>query len=157
MYIKSLEIEYQGELLISDIDDCLIYTTKSLKSYGFEKRDFWFDEGIYEENKQKVFENAKLTPWGKEFSELKTDINYLLLTAAPNRKEIILNRFNIESCKLTESMSDTEKIYYINNIKEKCFYIDDKQRVLNEIINEKVTTIHFPPRSRFINKVKRRV
>jgi len=66
MKIESLNIELDGRRIITDIDDCIIKTTESIQKSGLNKREFWFNSNIYNQNKLSVFNNAVFTNWGKE-------------------------------------------------------------------------------------------
>ncbi|MEA1784730.1 hypothetical protein U1E44_01380 [Arenibacter sp. GZD96] len=145
MYIESLNILYQGEFLISDIDDCIIYSSMSIRRHNIKKTYFYFNESIYDEFKRAVFLSAHLTPWGKEFLKLKQSLefnDYLLLTASGNRMEILCEKLSIPTLdKIKENQTNQMKIDFLNCIDTPCIYVDDKVEVLNQISNNLVKTV----------------
>src|SRR5574343_557491 len=89
MRISLLNIEYNNELIITDVDDCLIKTTESILAHGLTKKDFWFNKDIYESNYISVFKESELTDWGIEFSDLikKNQLtNYEIIKSTLNKK-----------------------------------------------------------------------
>lgn len=147
MLIKSLDVEFDGEYIITDIDDCLIYTSKSIRKHCINKRLFYFNSKIYEKNKHSVFSDAEFTEWGIEFLDLvgKGLIkNYKLITKAGNRIEILCDKFNIDKSNILESMSKADKIGFLNSIESKAIYIDDKVSVIEGIDNKLIATVNFP-------------
>lgn len=152
MIIKSLNIEFNGEFVITDIDDCIFQTSKSIKKQGINKRLFYFNNEIYEKNKVIVFENAEMTDWGIEFLELIKKgviINYKLITASKNRIEILSKKLNIDKSYIIESMSNDDKVIYLNKIDVNSLYVDDKLRVINKIKNRLINTVNYPKRKCF--------
>ena len=146
MYIKSLKLNVKDVKIISDVDDCLFYTSESIKNHGLKKVDFWFNDDIYNEYKLSVFQNAKLTNWGSEFLELVNghNLNYLLLTAGRNRMSILKSKLGVDENNVIEGIGDEDKIYLLNNIKEKCIYVDDKYGLIPQITNTYIKAIHYP-------------
>ncbi len=104
MYLKSLEIELAGRKIITDIDDCLFLTTKSINEHKIWIHKFWFDKHTYRKNKSSVFEKADLTEWGKEFVELVKNgfENYELITAGRNRLDILVKKLGIDGEKVRD-------------------------------------------------------
>ena len=148
--IKSLDIEYSRQQVITDIDDCLMLTSNSIKEHGIKMKSFYFNNEIYEANKESVIMNAKLTDWGKEFCELINDKkipNYLLLTSAKNRIDIIARNFNVEYNCIKENLLNKEKITLLNVIIKPSIYIDDKYKVIKRISNNNVKTIWYPKKA----------
>ena len=147
VYIKSLGIEYMGGVLVSDVDDCLIHTSRSISRLGLDKRTFFYDDLIYERYKRQVFENVELTSWGKEFIRLVEGgllVDYKLLTAAKNRIDILLRIFPISRDRIIENIPDSRKVKILNNVDRECIYVDDKQSVTRRIDNAYITTINYP-------------
>ena len=102
--LKSIWVDYEGQKIITDIDDCLIHTSESIINHRIRNSDFWFKPEIYERNKKKVFMGAELTRWGKEFVELVKDgtiKEWELITAAKARREILTTPFSLSTCKAT--------------------------------------------------------
>lgn len=146
MHIKSLEIVINDTKIITDIDDCLFLSSKSIRENGLSKRVFWFDEDTYESNKHQVFENAELTEWGKEFIDMVANgfSDYTLITAGRNRTDILINKLGVKEENIIQAMSDEEKADYLNCIEKDCIYVDDKMQVIRELNNANVTPINYP-------------
>lgn len=160
MQIQSLNIEYNNQLLITDIDDCLIKSTESIKRLGLDIKRFYLNHEINFKYKEKVFNQAELTEWGKEFKNMIENgklTNYILLTSASNRKNIIVSIFGIEPDRLIEGMSGLDKVDYLNSIVEPFIYIDDKPLVGIYSDNTKGTFITYPKRkTKKLNYYKKR-
>ena len=141
MYIKSLDITIKGHKIITDVDDCLISSSKAIDRLGLSIKRFWRNEALYKSKKKKVFESAKLTKWGEEFKTLINNgfDNYILLTAANDRSEILKEKFGIDPDKLMEGCEDLDKIKFLDSIKESSIYIDDKNTVINQTKNHLIT------------------
>ncbi len=151
MIIKSLNIQYTGEIIITDIDDCLMFTSRAIQKNGFTLKDFWFDEILYTKWKKIVFESVELTEWGIELIDLisKNIIDHaavIFITAAPNRFDILKNIYPVTIDNLHEGMSDNEKTNFINNFQKSALYVDDKMAVLDQVDNPLVKKIKFPIR-----------
>lgn len=170
IFIKSLGIEYNGEVVVTDIDDCLIYTTKSIIKHGIQPKKFYFNDRVNELNKESVVENAELTDWGREFISLVTSgviTNFFLVTSAKKRLDILVYKFKLYNFLkkgskrvVQESMSNAEKVAFCNNIKDKTIYVDDKIAVSVNVDNELVTCITYPKmdsRSQRVVKRQKRV
>ncbi len=100
MMIESLGIEYNGELLITDVDDCLIETSASVVEHGYTLQEFWFNAPDYTscETKTAVFQCAQLTQWGAELVRLIRDNNIkkiVLLSSAKGREKMLISRFGL--------------------------------------------------------------
>ena len=142
MWLDSLGIEYDGELVVTDVDDCLIATSESIERLGFRKSVFYFSEDVYQANKDNVFNGAVLTDWGKEFVRLVSNGTFkdsILLTAAGDRLSILSNRFGTNL--IMEDMEDFRKVMYLNDIDVKTIYVDDKKRMSKMISNNNVKVI----------------
>lgn len=91
MHIKSLDLIINNTKMITDIDDCLFLTSKSIRENGLSKRIFWFDDNVYNNNKKQVFSNAELT------NAKITPVNY------PKKIQAYTRRVNynkrVKSCK----------------------------------------------------------
>ena len=135
MYLKSLNCDIGKRTIITDIDDCLIFTTKSIKRYKLRIREFWCNPLVYKRNKVKVFNNAQKTQWGIEFKKLIDSgfDNYILLTAAKSRKEIIAKVFNVDPNKIIEACEDDDKINFLKEFKSDFVYVDDKTYVIKAL------------------------
>ncbi|WP_299529065.1 hypothetical protein [Ulvibacterium sp.] len=151
-YLHSIDIEYHGQTLITDIDDCLIHTTQSIKDCDLDKRSFWFDDGIYSLYKDEVMSNAEFTAWGYEFLNHSTKATFnevILLTAAGDRLAAIKKKFFfndskvLDSVKVIEGCADTKKIEFLNDFTDPCIYVDDKPQVVYGIKNPLVKSILF--------------
>src|SRR5574343_53890 len=119
MRISLLNIEYNNELIITDVDDCLIKTTESILAHGLTKKDFWFNKDIYESNYISVFKESELTDWGIEFSDLiKSNqlTNYEIITSASNRNNYLCSKLFIDIKHIKEGYSSLEKKTYIKSI-----------------------------------------
>lgn len=155
MKINSLNIEYNNQRLITDIDDCLIKSSKSIKSLGLDRRNFYLNPDIYSKYKEKVFYNAELTEWGKEFKNMIKSgklTNYLLLTSAGERMYIIINIFDIEPKRLFEGITGSMKVNFLNSLQHNFIYIDDKPLVGITAENTFGTFITYPRRE--VKKLK---
>ncbi len=150
MKIESLRIDYKNEFIISDIDDCIFDTTKSIIELGVSRKRFYFDKNFYEQNKHEVFKNAKLTEWGQELIELidkQIVTKYLLITSASNRLQILCDKLNINKDNVIESMKDSEKLEYLNGVSTQTIYVDDKTKVINNLDNNLIQGINYPKKS----------
>lgn len=147
MRINSLGIDYSGETIITDIDDCLVFTTKSIKSNNINKKKFWFNNDIYKKNKSKIFLSAELTEWGREFIHLTSNgiiKDFILITSAFDRKELIIEKFKIKNTLLIlEGYSSDEKIEFLNTFPRPLIYVDDKLRVINKLKKE-IQSVNYP-------------
>lgn len=156
MFIESLEINYNNEYLITDIDDCLIKSKKEIIKQGFVPKEFYFDEHIYNTNKEIVFNSAELTEWGYEFIELiknKSIENYLLLTSASNRTNILTKIFGISKEHIYEGYSKQDKILLLESINNESIYVDNSSFVKKNIFNDYVNCIVYPKINK-PNKIK---
>ena len=131
MKIKSLRINYQGQPIISDIDDCLIKTSKLLRNKRINKRYMFYGYNM------RIFEQVEITAWGKELKEIIKDYPVTLWTAGKNRMHILKELFNTDN--IIEGMSDDDKISRLQNINEDVLYVDNKR--LKGIHNNKVKYI----------------
>jgi len=157
-FIKSLQIHLPNYLIITDIDDCLIYSSRSIREHGLNKRNFYFDEDLCNEFKYSVFSEAELTEWGVEFFGLIKSghiVNYKLITAAKNRIEILCEKFNINASNILENYSDSEKVIWLNSLKENSLYVDDKLKVISQVKNKNIECVNFPKKSSYMNNIKR--
>lgn len=152
MDIQSLRVRYEGQLLITDIDDCLIKTTKAIEAKGLKKKNFWLNKEIYERYKKEVLYTSELTSWGLEFFEgIKQGLikNFKLLTSGRERKDLIISRFNLPSECLMEGYSLENKIKYLNDLTIPAIYVDDKTNINVLVLNEKVKVIHYQGKEPF--------
>lgn len=152
MKIESLNIEYSGEKIITDIDDCIFFTTKSIKAHKLTRRGFWLDPEIYDKNKNSVFEKAELTAWGKELLFLIKNLSLTLskvefITAAYDRTEILKEKFLLLNLNIQEGLVDSEKTKYLNTINDPVIYVDDKTTVINNLRNSNIKSVLFPART----------
>lgn len=141
MLIKSLNIEYYGQKIITDIDNCVIMTSEAIAKHGLNEHKFWYDPETYEKNKFWVFKDARLTDWGKELLELIVSgvvTNYEFLTAARNRLVIISEKLGVDKSRIKQAYSDENKIKYLNQICVECIYVDDISKVINGLTNSNV-------------------
>lgn len=150
MIIKSLNLKLDNVNVITDIDDCLMLSSKSIRSNNFSTKSFFFDSDIYDEHKKKVFSEAELTDWGKEFISLIESgevKDYLLITSGRDRIDILCEKFGVDSNRIMENMSNNDKLIYLNQVKEESLYVDDKTLVINEVRNDFVKCINYPVRT----------
>lgn len=150
MKINSLNIEYNNELVITDIDDCLMLTTNSIKKHKIRIKSFYKNIAINNKYKESVYMNAELTEWGKEFIKLVSNSvikNYKLITSAGNRMDIICKKFGVDAYYVHELVSNKDKVIYLNDLNVKAIYIDDKVIVLNKITNSNIKLINYPEKS----------
>ena len=127
-----------SQMVITDVDDCLILTTESLKAHGVSKKTFYFDMTVYEQHKHRIFYSATITPWGREFMMMvkaRKIRNYMVITAARNRADILHSIFGIDKRFEKEDMSNKDKVLYLNSIREPFIYVDDKNDIINKIDN----------------------
>jgi len=147
MRINSLNREYCNEIIISDIDDCILKSTNSIRSHSLTNKEFYFNDHTYNEYKERVFMSAELSEWGKELISLIKDGTFkkvILLTAAKERSYILSQRLPMDKIELHENMPDMEKVQFMSKIQDKCIYVDDKMNVLYSILNKNITKIHYP-------------
>lgn len=148
MLIKTLNIEITDELIVSDIDDCLIKSSGYINAIGYTKRQFYGNKAIYNTYKDNVILNANLTDWGYEFINiiqrgLIPIDRLMLITAAKNRKESIMNRFNLNEQQIVQGMSDEFKIQHLMSINKKLIYVDNKR--FSSPKSELIKMIVYPP------------
>jgi hypothetical protein len=147
MIINSLNIEYNNELIITDVDDCLMFTSKSIRKHNLRRKSFYMNKVINDKYKHSVYNNAELTEWGREFVDMVSNsiINrYKLITQASNRNDILCNKFNVIASNVIESMSTIDKAEYLNSLNEKIIYVDDKTRVIKQVCNDKIVFVNYP-------------
>ncbi len=147
MYIQSLDIEYNDEFIISDIDDCLIKTSESIRKHKINKRAFYFNNDVYNKNKQAIFLNIELTKWGEEFIELiknKIITKFILITAAKNRLDLLTKIFPFHRRYIYENMLNEKKIEFLNSFKYRSIYVDDKMKVIKRVTNPLINSINYP-------------
>lgn len=146
MKIKSLDIDILKNTIISDIDDCIFFTSKSLEELNIKKTEFWYLDHIFDKYKDEVFNNAQLTEWGKEFKEMVINgfEDYILITSSPNRTEILKKKLFIDEKKIIQGISDIDKVYFLNEFTKNAIYIDDKLFVIKQIENKKIQSINYP-------------
>ena len=134
MKIKSLKIIYKGEPIISDIDDCLIKTSKLLKAKRISKRYMFYGMNF------DVFKQVELTEWGKDLKELiNMEYPVTLWTSGKNRFYILKDLFGSEN--IIEGMSEQDKINGLKYIDEPIIYVDDKR--LKGIHNNNIKHIQY--------------
>lgn len=145
MYIKTLDLQFEGNKIVTDIDDCLIDTTAEIKRLGLKPKTFWFTDHVYEKYKHQIFLNAPLTPWGEEFFQLirTNEIEFELLTAARNRLKLLVERFNLPEESILENYLSIEKAEYLNAIQTSCLYVDDDFVTLQLITNSNITKVNY--------------
>ncbi len=153
MFLKPLDIDLNGRLVITDIDDCLIRTTDSILENHLSKRQFWMDQATYQSNKELVFKMAEFTAWGHEFvyalrqGKIKSAV---LLTSAKDRLDIIQRELFFDDpsvlsrVEILEGQTSQMKIDYLNQVKDRSIYVDDKTEVLKLITNKRVEVFQFP-------------
>lgn len=147
IYIESLKIEYNGELIITDVDDCLMKSRSSIIKHGFRPKNFYFNEKVYNENKEKIFKDAELTEWGREFISLTKNRlinNFILLTSAENRNLILEQKFNISNSIIKEGFSKLKKVEFLNSIDDECLYIDNSSFVKSNLKKDNIKCIIYP-------------
>ena len=149
MIIKSLNVFITSELIISDVDDCLIQSSKAIKAAGFSPNQFYGDRDLYNVNKDIVFNNADLTDWGSELkhmidnNQINPD-NVVLLTSASNRFKSIQNIFKLHRRNVREGILNQDKIKYLSGLTEPAVYVDNKRIWLGVLDNKLVRCINFP-------------
>lgn len=148
MHIKSLDLVITELRIISDIDDCLFLTSKAIREKGLNKKSFWFNKDVYEANKDYVFNAAELTDWGREFVDLVKNgfKDYILITAAGNRLNILASKLGVASENIIEDLSNDEKVDYLNGTEKESIYVDDKLIVIRGIINHNIIPVNYPKR-----------
>lgn len=154
MYIESLKLIINDVKIITDVDDCLFLSSKSIREHGLDKRIFWFNDDVYDKNKNDVFEKAELTAWGRDFVSLVSSgfTNYKLVTAGRDRIDILTSKLGVDGENVMQSMSDMDKIDYLNYIEEDCIYVDDKLKVIKRLTNANVHPVNYPERMQVYTK-----
>lgn len=152
MEIESLNIRYSGQKIITDVDDCIMLTSKAIIDAGYTKEDFWFGN-VPNDIKKQIFIQSKLTEWGKELLKLPIGI-VELLTEASNRCDILHNKTGINTIK--EGYSTIQKINYLNSISVATIYVDDKLSVIAGINNPLIESINYPPKNNYWKRTMRR-
>lgn len=152
MKIKSLNINYSGQYIITDVDDCIMLTSKSIIGAGYTKESFWFGN-VPNDIRNQIFVNAKLTEWGKELLKLPMAV-VELLTEANNRCGILYDKTGIKTIK--EGYSTIQKINYLNSISVLTIYVDDKLSVIAGINNPLIESINYPPKNNYWKRARRR-
>jgi hypothetical protein len=155
MMIESLGIEYNGEVLITDVDDCLIETSTSVVDHGYTLQEFWFNAPHYNscEIKTAIFQCAQLTQWGSELIRLIGDkkvSKIVFLSSAKGREGMLISRFGVGDmveCGGVEFLTGYDsnmKIEYLNSISSSSIYVDDRINVIGNISNYFVNAIQYP-------------
>jgi hypothetical protein len=147
MYIQSLNITYDNQIIISDVDDCILRTSASIRAHGLRLRQYYYNQDIKDEYMASVTAKSILTGWGNELINMVSDgairdCDYTLLTAMAGRGNLLTDRLGIDN--IIEGMEDWDKITYLNGVNKPCIYVDDKLTVINGVDNPNVTCINYP-------------
>ena len=156
-YIESLGIHYEGQMIITDIDDCVLLTSNSIRELGLDKESFWFNASLYNQYKDLVTMNAIITPWGIELLNLiKNGIveKFAFITHAKDRSWILCSMFKINPVHILEAISPSQRIEWINAYKDPVIYVDNNDLAINSIINPNAITVMYPLLNKKYNKPK---
>ena len=124
-------------MIISDIDDFILLTSKALKRMNINKKKYFFNDIVFSNNKARVTDGSILTEWGKHVVDIiKSGEDYLLLTSANDRHDELCLRFGVDDLNIIQCCSDVDKIKLLNNIGNPFVYADDKLSVLSMIDNK---------------------
>ncbi len=152
--IRTLGINHAHQVIISDIDDCLIKTSDAIKRAHIKKKSFWMNEDIYNQMSQHVFIDCELTNWGHEINDISRDkdVHIILISAAPiGRFEMIKHLFPLIT-NVLEGVKPSEKVEYLNQLTKESIYVDDKINVIKEVRNKLITLVNYP---KIIGRTKR--
>jgi hypothetical protein len=145
MKIQSLNITYDNQIIISDVDDCILRTSASIRAHGLRLRQYYYNQDIKDEYMASVTAKSILTGWGNELINMVNSgaiKEYTLLTAMAGRGKLLSDRLGINNIR--EGVEDWEKIDILNSIDKPCIYVDDKLTVINGVYNPNVTCINYP-------------
>jgi hypothetical protein len=145
MYIKSLKFKYDNQLIICDVDVCILRTSASIRAHGLRLRQYYYNQDIKDEYMASVTAKSILTGWGVELINMVNSgaiKEYTLLTAMAGRGKHLSDRLALD--KIIEGMEDWDKIAYLNGVNKPCIYVDDKLTVINGVYNPNVTCINYP-------------
>lgn len=152
MEIESLNIKYSNQKIITDVDDCIMFTSKAIIDAGYTKEIFWFGN-VPNDIRKQIFIQSELTEWGKELLKLPNG-NVELLTEATNRYDILHDKIGIKT--IIEGYSTIQKIDYLNSISVPTIYVDDKLSVIAGINNPLIESINYPPKNNYWKRTRRR-
>ena len=144
-HIQSLNLDYNGEIVITDIDNCLIDTDGAIREWGLTRYRYWFNEQTYQANKYNVTMSANITNWGREFLDLinnGTIQDYKLFTVGGDRADILEEKLTgINTMLLFEDMQEIAKAAYLNRMSLPTIYVDDRKEVSKLVYNKNVKCI----------------